>query len=360
MQRWLAGGSNNMRALYSFMFAVCLTVVTVQAETVLISRVEPTLVSDTAGGNSFSSRTSADGRYVVFVSSAVNLVARQTDANGNNDVFLYDRVTGTTTLVSRTAASATTTGNSQSFSPVISADGNYVAFSRRATFASSSTSAATSPRISSTTATASSSPSTRSSNPPASSPSYCRRTRPTAMLSPSAGSSPSATSASTTSSSSARGTCGTSPKATLTSITRTGRINPKAIGRSAPPATSSRRRPARSGATSSSAACSSITTAKRPDLSHLQFQTAVRQKIRSCLKKASLLCRAQIVCDNSSPRLLHRSAMSASHLHRDSVFEQDATPPCGRITACWQTYAAHRSERSRLVRGVITLRRWLQ
>lgn len=41
---------------------------------------------------------SADGRYVVFVSRADNLVSN--DTNGNPDVFLRDRKTGTTTLVS--------------------------------------------------------------------------------------------------------------------------------------------------------------------------------------------------------------------------------------------------------------------
>ena len=41
---------------------------------------------------------SADARYVVFASTASNLV--DGDTNGKEDVFLYDRVTRTTTRIS--------------------------------------------------------------------------------------------------------------------------------------------------------------------------------------------------------------------------------------------------------------------
>src|SRR5262249_48333098 len=75
---------------------------------------------------------SADGRYVVFSSTATNLVAGQVDASRtssvNDDLFLYDRLTGTNTLMSHTATSATTTGNGASYAPVLSADGRYVVF----------------------------------------------------------------------------------------------------------------------------------------------------------------------------------------------------------------------------------------
>jgi len=67
---------------------------------------------------------SADGRYVAFFSWATNLVAG--DTNGFEDIFVHDRVTGKTTRVS--VASDGTQGNSISSSPSISADGRYVAF----------------------------------------------------------------------------------------------------------------------------------------------------------------------------------------------------------------------------------------
>jgi Tol biopolymer transport system component len=67
---------------------------------------------------------SADGRYVAFTSLASTLVAG--DTNGTFDVFLRDRLLGTTELVSAGMGGAN--GDSDSYVPVISADGQFVAF----------------------------------------------------------------------------------------------------------------------------------------------------------------------------------------------------------------------------------------
>ena len=67
---------------------------------------------------------SADGRYVAFSSSSSNLVAG--DSNGTGDVFVHDSLTGTTTRVSISSDGAQ--ANSSSGAPSISADGRYVAF----------------------------------------------------------------------------------------------------------------------------------------------------------------------------------------------------------------------------------------
>jgi Tol biopolymer transport system component len=72
---------------------------------------------------------SGDGRYVAFVSDASDLVPG--DANGQLDVFVRDRVAGTTRRVS--VSSAGTEGNGNSFEPAISADGRFVAFTSGAT-----------------------------------------------------------------------------------------------------------------------------------------------------------------------------------------------------------------------------------
>jgi Tol biopolymer transport system component len=76
---------------------------------------------------------SADGRYVVFQSAASNLVPG--DGNGIQDVFVRDRVAGTTERVS--VDSAGLQGNGPSgIAPLvgaISADGRYVAFQSLAT-----------------------------------------------------------------------------------------------------------------------------------------------------------------------------------------------------------------------------------
>jgi hypothetical protein len=60
----------------------------------LTSRVSVASNGDQGNGSSTTPRLSADGRYVVFVSSATNLVAG--DTNGVADVFRHDRVTGET------------------------------------------------------------------------------------------------------------------------------------------------------------------------------------------------------------------------------------------------------------------------
>ena len=82
--------------------------------------------SGVGGGNghSVSPALSSNGRYVVFESEASNLVAN--DTNGVGDVFLRDVQNGTTTLVSVDNASGE--GNGPSTSPLISGDGRYVAF----------------------------------------------------------------------------------------------------------------------------------------------------------------------------------------------------------------------------------------
>jgi hypothetical protein len=67
---------------------------------------------------------SADGRYVAFWSSADNLVAG--DTNGHADAFLRDRQTGTTVLISKGFNGAQADGDSRR--PVVSRDGQYVAF----------------------------------------------------------------------------------------------------------------------------------------------------------------------------------------------------------------------------------------
>jgi Tol biopolymer transport system component len=75
-------------------------------------------------GNSQEAVISADGRYVAFASIASNLVPG--DANNALDIFVHDRETGQTSRVSVTSNGIQ--GNGNSFAPSISADGRYVAF----------------------------------------------------------------------------------------------------------------------------------------------------------------------------------------------------------------------------------------
>lgn len=85
------------------------------------------VASDGAQGNDTVSNVasmSADGRYVAFTSAASNLVPN--DTNGHHDVFVRDRVTGTTERVSVASDGTQGNGISASMSPAISADGRYV------------------------------------------------------------------------------------------------------------------------------------------------------------------------------------------------------------------------------------------
>jgi len=95
----------------------------------LISRADP--IPDT-DGFSFSPSLSADGRYAVFLSDAPNLVPGQIDRNASLDIYLHDRVAGTTALVTHAFGlpeTAAPTGAYSVLDAQISADGRFVAFS---------------------------------------------------------------------------------------------------------------------------------------------------------------------------------------------------------------------------------------
>ena len=77
-----------------------------------------------ANGTSFGGAISGDGAYVAFVSDASNLVAH--DANGLEDVFLYDMRSRRTVLLSRGLSGGSANGLSRN--PAIDAHGVHVAF----------------------------------------------------------------------------------------------------------------------------------------------------------------------------------------------------------------------------------------
>lgn len=68
---------------------------------------------------------SANGRYVAFVSDATDLAVN--DNNNGSDVFVRDRLSGQTILVSVNAA-GTGTANQRSTAPTITSDGRFVVF----------------------------------------------------------------------------------------------------------------------------------------------------------------------------------------------------------------------------------------
>lgn len=88
------------------------------------TRISMTRFGTQTTADSWQVAISGDGRYVAFASFDSNLVVG--DTNGFQDVFRYDRLTGTIIRVS--VSSAGVQGNNISDQPSISYDGRYVAF----------------------------------------------------------------------------------------------------------------------------------------------------------------------------------------------------------------------------------------
>jgi hypothetical protein len=85
---------------------------------------------DPADGFNDSPSISGSGRYVSFSSTASNLSGSDTT---NADVYVHDRKTKQTRLVSKTSTGEPATGGSNQFSTSIAASGRYVAFHSEAT-----------------------------------------------------------------------------------------------------------------------------------------------------------------------------------------------------------------------------------
>jgi len=89
----------------------------------VISRDSDTTAVNKGDGVSSDPAISADGRFVAFVSQSTNLVA----GVSGQQVYLRDRQTGQTTLISKSSSGVTSNGGVNS-SPAISSDGRYIAF----------------------------------------------------------------------------------------------------------------------------------------------------------------------------------------------------------------------------------------
>jgi Tol biopolymer transport system component len=93
------------------------------------TRVSVDSAGNLGNGYSYTPSISADGRFVAFYSDATNLVPGD-DTNRSRDIFVRDRLTNTTTRVS--FDSAGNQANSNSYRPSSSADGRCVAFESEA------------------------------------------------------------------------------------------------------------------------------------------------------------------------------------------------------------------------------------
>lgn len=94
-----------------------------------VSRASLGISSSESNLDSTSMSFSDDGRYIAFESHSTNLVS--SDTNGLKDIFVYDKQTGSTQRVSISTSSVE--ANGPSHSPMISGDGNFVVFVSSAT-----------------------------------------------------------------------------------------------------------------------------------------------------------------------------------------------------------------------------------
>ncbi|MFN8036599.1 MAG: hypothetical protein U0V73_11745 [Acidimicrobiia bacterium] len=88
------------------------------------------------GGNagSYEGRLGTDGRYVAFSSMATDLVTGFVNGNAaGNDIFVFDRASGATSLVSHVPGSATAGGNQGSYEPAVAQGAASVVFASAAT-----------------------------------------------------------------------------------------------------------------------------------------------------------------------------------------------------------------------------------
>jgi Tol biopolymer transport system component len=85
-----------------------------------------------ADGESYGPAISADGRWIAFVSTATDLLATPIAGTpaGQADVYVRDRVTGTTLRASVTPSGGA--GDGDSYAPSLSEDGRYVVFTTNA------------------------------------------------------------------------------------------------------------------------------------------------------------------------------------------------------------------------------------
>ncbi|MCY7382249.1 MAG: calcium-binding protein [Microcoleus sp. CAN_BIN18] len=97
--------------------------------TEITTRISVNSTGNQGSFDAFNPAISADGRFVAFESNSTNLVAA--DTNNISDIFLHDRLNGTTTRIS--VGSTGQEGDRPSLNPSISADGRFVAFESNST-----------------------------------------------------------------------------------------------------------------------------------------------------------------------------------------------------------------------------------
>jgi Tol biopolymer transport system component len=97
-------------------------------QTTLVSRNNAGQPASTGSGNR-APAISSDGQFIAFVSDATNFVAGVV----GQQIYLHNRIDGTVSLISKNNNAVPIPGDGDSDTPVISSDGRYVAFASLAT-----------------------------------------------------------------------------------------------------------------------------------------------------------------------------------------------------------------------------------
>ena len=95
-------------------------------QTILISKAYN--INEFTNGSSSTPVISSDGNYIAFFSNATNLVSDVIDTNNGSDIFVYNRNTNETKLISFSHTSVLSTANNYSYVDSISANGCYISF----------------------------------------------------------------------------------------------------------------------------------------------------------------------------------------------------------------------------------------
>jgi len=125
----IRGSGTHRGGLVVALVALGLLAIAARAPAAVTERVSVSTNGEQANWFSLGPSISADGRFVTFYSPATNLVPG--DTNDKTDVFVRDRLMGTTERVSISASGVQADGKSTE--AVISPDGRWVAFSSEAT-----------------------------------------------------------------------------------------------------------------------------------------------------------------------------------------------------------------------------------
>lgn len=102
-------------------------------QTTLISRKGIAAIPTGGNGGSTAPSISGDGRFVAFVSNATDLLPAGSPAVSGQQIYVYDRQLGLTSLVSKNDAGVPASAGSTNISPSVNDSGRFIAFVSDAT-----------------------------------------------------------------------------------------------------------------------------------------------------------------------------------------------------------------------------------